>query len=100
MCTAVNPRLQVKRARFSALIERDLHCALNTLQPPNADESAAVDARQELDLRIGASFTRFQSLLLQNEFDWLAAGMHAERPLISYGPCQFPTLGLIVQRAW
>lgn len=97
---AANPRLQIKRARFSALIERDLHRALSTLQPPNADESAAVDARQELDLRIGASFTRFQSLLLQDAFDWRAAGLQAERPLISYGPCQFPTLGLIVQRAW
>ena len=36
---------------------------------------------------------------VQTKFDWQANGVD-ERPLISYGPCQFPTLGLIVQRAW
>ncbi len=69
-----------------------------TLVQPNALDAAAVDARQEIDLRVGASFTRFQTLLLQEKFDWAAAGL--EKPIISYGPCQFPTLGIIVQRAW
>ena len=65
VCLAANPRLTVKRARFSALIHQDLHRAINNLVEPNLKDSEAVDARQEIDLRIGASFTRFQTLLLQ-----------------------------------
>lgn len=101
VCREVNPRLVVKRARFSALIARDIFRAVNNLVEPNANESAAVDARQEIDLRIGSSFTRLQTLLLQDKFNWtrlLPPGR--DRMLLSYGPCQFPTLGLIVQREW
>ncbi len=53
----------------------------------------AVDARLELDLRIGAIFTRLQSINLKNRFRELQ-----ETQVISYGTCQFPTLGFIVER--
>lgn len=47
--------------------------------------------RQEIDLKIGASFTRFQTL----NFGKYSSPKH---PLLSYGPCQFPTLGFVVER--
>ena len=103
VCTEVNPRLVIKRARFSALIPQDIFRAVNNLAAPNQNEALAVDARQEIDLRIGASFTRLQTLLLQNKFNWSAVIQDprlAEKMILSYGPCQFPTLGLIVQREW
>jgi DNA topoisomerase-3 len=100
VCKEVNPRIEVKRARFSALISSDIFRAINNLVPPNANEAAAVDARQEIDLRIGSSFTRLQTLLLQR-FDWSGVVQsNSDRVIVSYGPCQFPTLGLIVQREW
>jgi DNA topoisomerase-3 len=56
------------------------------------NQANAVAARIELDLRIGAAFTRLQSLQLQRMCADLA------NKLISYGSCQFPTLGFVVDR--
>jgi DNA topoisomerase-3 len=53
-------------------------------------QSAAVDARTELDLRIGAAFTRFQTLRLQPRFPELA------EMVISYGACPPRLLPLAV----
>ena len=65
VCRRANPRLLIKRARFSALVRRELERSAQTLGLPDENASRAVDARQEIDLRIGASFTRFQTMLLQ-----------------------------------
>lgn len=99
VCRAANPHLNIWRARFSALIERDIHESVQRLVRPNQFFADAVDARQEIDLRIGASFTRFQTMLLRDAF--LLPFSDDERKLIlSYGPCQFPTLGFVVERYW
>lgn len=42
---------------------------------------------------LGAAFTRFQTLRLQKIFPNVLADQ-----LISYGSCQFPTMGFVVER--
>ncbi|CAK7354748.1 unnamed protein product [Dovyalis caffra] len=99
VCRAVNRNLTIRRARFSALIERDIHEAVQNLVAPNQWFSDAVDARQEIDLRIGASFTRFQTMLLRDRFV-IDSAQDDRNLILSYGPCQFPTLGFVVERYW
>ncbi|CAM9972028.1 unnamed protein product [Laminaria digitata] len=84
--------MRILRARFSALIPREILNSVQNLVPPNEHQAKAVEARQEIDLRLGSAFTRFQTMRLQNRFDELQDGV------ISYGPCQFPTLGFVVDR--
>ncbi|KAM9748743.1 DNA topoisomerase 3-alpha [Dama dama] len=93
VCKAVKPSLQVLRARFSEITARAVRTACENLTEPDQRVSDAVDVRQELDLRIGAAFTRFQTLRLQKIFPEVLA-----EQLISYGSCQFPTLGFVVER--
>uniref|UniRef100_A0A8C1ZDN9 DNA topoisomerase n=1 Tax=Cyprinus carpio TaxID=7962 RepID=A0A8C1ZDN9_CYPCA len=93
VCKAVKPNIQVFRARFSEITPNSIRRACETLTEPDVNVSDAVDVRQELDLRIGASFTRFQTLRLQKIFPESLSDQ-----LISYGSCQFPTLGFVVER--
>jgi DNA topoisomerase-3 len=85
--------LEVFRARFSTVLEPEIRRALHRLGRVNEHFVQAVQARSELDLRVGAAFTRFQTMRLQRKFDGLA-----DQGVVSYGPCQFPTLGFVVER--
>ncbi|PIK49098.1 putative DNA topoisomerase 3-alpha [Apostichopus japonicus] len=93
VCLEAKPNLQVYRARFSEITPQSVSNACNNLVPPDELVSTAVDVRQELDLRIGAAFTRLQTLRLQKVFPEAL-----EHQLISFGSCQFPTLGFVVER--
>ena len=87
VCLKSNPRLQVFRARFSTVLPGEIQKALRTLGRLNEHMVEAVQERMDLELRVEAAFTRFQTLRLQKKFDNVSSGV------TSYGPCQFPTLG-------
>ncbi|KAI0675385.1 DNA topoisomerase [Trametes maxima] len=92
LCRRGNANITVRRARFSAIIAQQIHNAAQHPVHLDIAQSQAVETRILLDLRIGAAFTRLQTLNLQNRHEAL------KKELISYGPCQFPTLGFVVAR--
>jgi len=87
---------RVHRARFSAITGDALRDAFSELVEPDAALSRSVDARQELDLRVGVALTRLLT--------WRCVGLARQHfsqqtKFISYGPCQTPTLSFCVDRA-
>ncbi|OAF69531.1 hypothetical protein A3Q56_02637 [Intoshia linei] len=91
ICSAVK-KITIKRAKFSEITHRSIFKAINTLVDPDELLNKAVDVRKELDLRIGAAFTRFQTMRLRNLFPNIL------NETMSYGSCQFPTVGFVVER--
>jgi len=97
---ADDPR--VWRARFSSLAPGDLQSAVKALSKPDPLQARSVDARAEIDLKVGVALTRLITLNTRDEVAELAPKRESEGvslgALISYGPCQTPTLGFCVQQ--
>lgn len=94
VCKEGKPSIVVKRARFSAMTASDIFRAIGQLDQLNQSMAAMVATRQEIDLRAGSAYTRFLTTYLQK----FALSDQLESSIVSYGPCQFPTLGLVVDR--
>eukprot|EP00667_Euglena_gracilis_P002404 EG_transcript_2406 len=86
----------VYRARFSAVTAPEVKAAFQELSQPDKYAALAVDARQELDLKIGIAFSR----LMTRRFLGRAKANFRLRDqrFLSYGPCQTPALWFCVQR--
>ncbi|GIX62116.1 DNA topoisomerase family protein [Babesia caballi] len=115
VCKRVNSAIAIRRAIFSAVTsashrttndaaaEADIETACARLRDPNPNLAHAVEARQEIDLRIGerrhrgtpshtgSSMTRFMTIKYKD-------GINTQSKVLSYGPCQIPTLGFVVER--
>lgn len=79
ICRGANSRLDIYRARYSAVTQSELRRAMSNLQRLDLKQVAAVEARSELDLRSGAIFTRYQTLKLRDIFPSI------DKEIISYG---------------
>ena len=85
---------QIYRAIFSSLAKEDIINSFeNIVNYPDNNLSLSVDARQIIDLKIGVSLTRF----LTNEI-LPNLPEEIESNILSYGPCQTPTLWFCVNR--
>ena len=61
-------RERIFRAKFSSLSASDLHRAMANLSVPSENEAHSVDARAEIDLRLGIAFSRFLTQYFHKQF--------------------------------
>ncbi|KAI3405055.2 TOP3 [Candida oxycetoniae] len=90
-----NSRLTLKnvwRSRFSHLEKNHIIRAAKTPAELDMKSAAAVSCRMELDFRVGTSFTRLLTDTLKSSH------IIEKKDIASYGTCQFPTLGFVVDR--
>ncbi len=84
----VHPKIEVRRARYSALTRDAIEESFARLQELDHALAEAAEARQEIDLVWGALLTRFLSI---------TSGQRG-RQFLSVGRVQTPTLALLVAR--
>jgi DNA topoisomerase I len=80
----------VARARFSALSPKEVKKAFENLMDPDYNLAMAAEARQILDLKMGAAFTRLVTLSVRERA--------RTKDILSIGPCQTPTCGFVYER--
>ena len=85
---AINQKVPIDRARFSAITPQELSHAFSHTTELDFALAAAGEARQSIDLMWGASLTRFISL----------AARRGGQNILSVGRVQSPTLSMIVDR--
>ena len=87
---------QIYRAKFSSLTNKDIKEAFYNLNDyPNCELSMSVDARSIIDYKVGISFSK---LFTYEILDYINDYNISDRKVLSYGPCQTPTLWFCVQR--
>ena len=85
---------QIYRAIFSSLTNEDIKFSFENIgNYPDDKLSLSVDAREVIDLKVGVSLTRF----LTNEI-LPSLNDKVKTNVLSYGPCQTPTLWFCVDR--
>jgi len=93
---SVNPYAEFKRLWFNSTVEEELRKAIKKPVEPNKLLADKCSARMIIDLTIGAAFTRLITRAIEKKNPRALPLGH----FLSYGPCQSPTLFLVVQRAW
>ncbi|MFX1518429.1 MAG: DNA topoisomerase [Promethearchaeota archaeon] len=90
----INPIITVRRMRFSAVTQQDIQKAFNEASKTTLDENLVekVESRQEIDLRSGSAFTRFQTLGVRK------VNPGSAPKIVSFGPCQTAALSFVVER--
>jgi reverse gyrase len=86
---------QIYRAKFNSLTEKDIKLAFDNLSDyPNKKLSMSVDARSIIDFKVGVCFTSLFSSKILPYLEIIRDHFN----IISYGPCQTPTLWFCLQR--
>lgn len=86
----VNKNVKMYRVRFNAVTYKDIKIAFQNPTKLDLKQVEKVFSRMQIDLTLGAVFTRFLTLTVR---DLLEKGQ-----FLSYGPCQTPVLGIVVTR--
>ncbi|WNY27344.1 DNA topoisomerase [Methanolapillus ohkumae] len=80
----------IKRARYSSFSKNEIEKAFDAPGEPDTGLAMAAEARQILDLKMGAAFTRYVTLSVREKA--------FTKEILSIGPCQTPTCGFVYER--